>query len=158
MTRGVDADCIDPIAVFDSYDWKCAYCRCDTPRDKRGSSDDDAPELDHVAPIAKGGQHTYANTQLLCRACNAAKSDLVIQRLSLVKEGVPRGAIENDSHRGGQCGAAASLNSKNFVESETHGGNSWEAKEEGRQPVSWRRLSRYRLASNASLGFRRRAR
>jgi hypothetical protein len=88
-TRGITAEDIDPILVFDRHEWQCAYCRCDTPRDKRGTYDDDAPELDHVVPIAKGGEHSYANVQLLCRACNGSKVDLIVQRYSLVKHPHP---------------------------------------------------------------------
>ena len=32
-------------------------------------------ELDHIMPIARGGLHEDGNLQLLCRPCNAAKSD-----------------------------------------------------------------------------------
>lgn len=34
-----------------------------------------APELDHIIPIAKGGAHVWSNLQCACRECNAAKSD-----------------------------------------------------------------------------------
>lgn len=33
------------------------------------------PSIDHVLPIAKGGRHEWSNVQLLCRHCNAVKSD-----------------------------------------------------------------------------------
>ena len=43
-----------------------------------------SPELDHIHPVSKGGAHSYANTQCLCRQCNAGKSD------SLGWIGIPR--------------------------------------------------------------------
>lgn len=75
---GVEYEPISRLKVFNKYKWKCAQCGVDTPKDKRGSYDDDAPELDHVIPISRGGPHLYANVQLLCRACNGAKSNTII--------------------------------------------------------------------------------
>ena len=63
--------------VFDIYNWKCAKCGVDTPKELKGTKDQHAPELDHIVPISKGGPHTYSNVQLLCNGCNAVKSDTV---------------------------------------------------------------------------------
>lgn len=35
------------------------------------------PSIDHIVPLAKGGQHTWENVQLACRICNSKKSDAV---------------------------------------------------------------------------------
>lgn len=67
---------VDPIKVFERDGWRCRACGCDAPRRLRGSLDDNAPELDHVVPLAAGGEHTYDNTQCLCRLCNQLKSDM----------------------------------------------------------------------------------
>ena len=32
-----------------------------------------APTVDHIVPIAQGGEHSYKNAQLLCLACNTGK-------------------------------------------------------------------------------------
>lgn len=69
------ANPVDPYKVFHEAGWKCQICGVDTPRSKRGTYDDDAPELDHIRPLAKGGEHSYANTQCACRKCNSEKSD-----------------------------------------------------------------------------------
>ena len=66
---------VNPYKVFHAARWMCQICGIDTPRKKRGTYDDDAPELDHIRPLAKGGEHSYANTQCLCRKCNGSKSD-----------------------------------------------------------------------------------
>lgn len=66
---------VDPRKVFDRDKWHCQECGVATPREKRGTYDDDAPELDHIKPLSKGGAHSYSNTQCLCRRCNGEKSD-----------------------------------------------------------------------------------
>jgi len=35
----------------------------------------DAATIDHVVPLARGGEHSYANCQLACFRCNYTKSD-----------------------------------------------------------------------------------
>ncbi len=36
-----------------------------------------APQLDHVVPLTRGGPDTLDNCQVVCRKCNRAKSDRV---------------------------------------------------------------------------------
>jgi HNH endonuclease len=62
--------------VFDRDGWRCKNCRVRSPRYLRGTSDLRAPELDHIIPLALGGDHDYDNVQLLCRKCNGAKGKL----------------------------------------------------------------------------------
>lgn len=64
---------VNPFKVFDRDKWECCLCGVKTPRSKRGTYDDNAPELDHIITLAEGGQHTYTNTQCLCRKCNQNK-------------------------------------------------------------------------------------
>lgn len=33
------------------------------------------PTLDHIVPLSRGGEHTFANTATACRLCNSRKSD-----------------------------------------------------------------------------------
>ena len=37
--------------------------------------DPDAPQIDHVVPVAHGGQHVFDNLLPVHRTCNRAKSD-----------------------------------------------------------------------------------
>jgi hypothetical protein len=69
------AENIDPIKVFESVDYKCQICGCQTDPDLRGLPEHRAPQLDHIIPLAKGGTHTWGNVQCACRECNIAKSD-----------------------------------------------------------------------------------
>jgi 5-methylcytosine-specific restriction endonuclease McrA len=46
----------------------------DTPKTLSGTCDRNAPELDHIVPVSRGGLHTYENTQCLCRSCNGWKA------------------------------------------------------------------------------------
>lgn len=65
----------DPIEVLERDGWVCQHCGRPTPKELRGKMVDNAPELDHKIPLTAGGKHTRANTQCLCRRCNAAKGD-----------------------------------------------------------------------------------
>jgi hypothetical protein len=71
--QDLQADKIDPIAVFNRDKWKCHLCGVKTPRALRGSYEDTAPELDHILPLALGGSHTWGNVACSCRKCNGRK-------------------------------------------------------------------------------------
>lgn len=75
---------VDPYVVFTRDRWRCCLCGARTPRAKRGTYDDDAPELDHIIPLAKKGEHSYRNTQCACRSCNNKKSDKPLGQLLLI--------------------------------------------------------------------------
>jgi hypothetical protein len=64
---------VDPIKVLNDGGWTCYICGTDTPRSLRGSRATNAPEVDHIVPLAKGGPHTYSNTACACRSCNMSK-------------------------------------------------------------------------------------
>lgn len=76
LVRGRQAERFSPIDIFKRDHWRCQRCgiRC-LPRYAHG--DMRSPTLDHIIPISKGGDHTRANTQLLCNGCNCAKSNKV---------------------------------------------------------------------------------
>ena len=61
--------------VLERDGYRCKLCGVKTPKRKRGTYDDDAPELDHIVPLSKGGEHSYLNTQCACRKCNIEKAD-----------------------------------------------------------------------------------
>jgi 5-methylcytosine-specific restriction endonuclease McrA len=71
--RGATVEVVDPFKVFDRDGWRCCLCNIATPRSLRGTLNDRAPELDHIVPLAAGGEHSYRNTQCACRRCNSSK-------------------------------------------------------------------------------------
>lgn len=84
MKRGANGgERFDPVEVLERDKWRCQLCGRKTPKAKRGTHDDDAPELDHIVPVAAGGKHTRANTQCACRACNSAKGARTLGQLNL---------------------------------------------------------------------------
>lgn len=64
--------------IFARDGWKCQMCGVDTPERLRGTYKHNAPELDHIIPLSKGGTHSIDNAQTLCRSCNAWKSDKIV--------------------------------------------------------------------------------
>lgn len=81
--RAVRVEPVDPFKVFDRDGWRCQICHKPTPRRLRGTIEHNAPELDHIVPLARGGEHSYRNTQCACRKCNGMKSDRVYGQLRL---------------------------------------------------------------------------
>ncbi len=74
IERGVQADRIDPIAVFERDKWRCHICGIKTKKALRGTYEPLAPELDHITTLADGGAHTWGNVACSCRECNHTKS------------------------------------------------------------------------------------
>jgi len=64
---------VDPIRIFERDKWRCQLCGRKTLKSKRGMIDDRAPELDHIVPLAHGGERIEHNVQCTCRKCNQEK-------------------------------------------------------------------------------------
>lgn len=62
-------------SVLERDGWLCQLCGIATPKELRGLYVANAPEVDHIIPVSKGGPHLPSNCQCLCRACNLLKSD-----------------------------------------------------------------------------------
>lgn len=82
--RRVKVEPVNPTKVFDRDGWRCHLCGRATPRKLRGTLKPNAPELDHIVPLSKGGEHSYRNTACACRECNHRKSDTVLGQPSLL--------------------------------------------------------------------------
>lgn len=61
------AERIDYLTVYRRDDGLCAICGAPASVDE-GS-------IDHIVPLSKGGEHTYANVQLAHKSCNFAKGN-----------------------------------------------------------------------------------
>lgn len=69
---GAAVESVDHMAVFRRDGWVCQMCRCRVShRANRGA--DDKATIDHILPLASGGDHSYANIQTACWKCNREK-------------------------------------------------------------------------------------
>lgn len=82
--RAATVESVSPARVFERDGWMCHLCGGKTLKDKRGTYHPKAPELDHIVPLSKGGEHSYRNTACAHRKCNAAKSDKIMGQPSLL--------------------------------------------------------------------------
>jgi len=62
----------DPLEVYERDGWACGLCHQPVNR-KLAWPDPLSPSLDHVVPLAAGGDHSRANTQLAHWICNVRK-------------------------------------------------------------------------------------
>lgn len=81
--RGVHYESFDPREIFERDGWICQLCGVRTPRRLCGSLAERAPAMDHIVPLALGGEHTKRNGQCLCRRCNQRKSATIGGQLRL---------------------------------------------------------------------------
>lgn len=56
---------VDPLVVLERHDGVCGICG--------GDVDPFAFHVDHIVPLSKGGEHSYANTQAAHPVCNMRK-------------------------------------------------------------------------------------
>lgn len=84
LERGAKAERFDPLEILARDGWRCHICGVSTPKRLRGTYEDRAPELDHIVPLALGGEHTRINTACACRKCNGAKGAEPLGQLRLV--------------------------------------------------------------------------
>lgn len=82
--RSPAAEVFDPFEIFERDGWRCHMCKCSTPKRYRGTYKDNAPELDHILPLALGGEHTRLNTACSCRKCNGNKGAKALGQMLLV--------------------------------------------------------------------------
>lgn len=85
---GARCETVNVFRVFERDGWRCYLCGCDTPKALRGTRNDNAPELDHVVPISKGGAHAYDNVRCACRVCNWMKGDSLVSECLWATRGV----------------------------------------------------------------------
>lgn len=87
--RRAGAAIVEPISrdVVGTRDrWTCQVCHRPTDR-TADPIHPDAPTVDHVVPLSKGGQHTMANVQVACYSCNSRKRDTMADALTCTDAG-----------------------------------------------------------------------
>lgn len=60
-------------AIFERDGWTCKICGVEAPKSLSGLWLPNSPELDHIIPLAKGGDHIKSNVQCACASCNRQK-------------------------------------------------------------------------------------
>lgn len=64
---------LDKRGVLVRDGWRCQMCGIETPMGLRGTFAPNAPEVDHIVPLALGGADTADNARCACRSCNNKK-------------------------------------------------------------------------------------
>lgn len=65
--------------VFERDGWTCKLCG--EPVDRTGKDKHLRPALDHIVPLARGGQHSRSNTQCTHWVCNSRKAHRLVSAL-----------------------------------------------------------------------------
>jgi len=73
LKHGGVYEIFDKKEIFERDGYICQHCRKKTRPDFKNSYHSLYPNLDHILPLSKGGDHTRLNTQCLCRQCNVEK-------------------------------------------------------------------------------------
>lgn len=68
--KSAKVEVVERLLVFARDKWRCAMCGIKTVKQPYLPN---SAELDHIIPLAIGGEHSYANTQCACRRCNGMK-------------------------------------------------------------------------------------
>lgn len=70
--RDAFVESFDRLEIFERDGWICQICREPVDREARFPHPA-SPSLDHIVPIARGGEHSRANAQTACLGCNVRK-------------------------------------------------------------------------------------
>lgn len=76
LRAGAEAHAVSRWKIYERDGWTCHICGDPVDRNAR-VPDLAAPVLDHVTPIARGGEHTEGNLKTAHFYCNSVKRDLV---------------------------------------------------------------------------------
>jgi 5-methylcytosine-specific restriction endonuclease McrA len=81
--RGAQVETFKVEEIYARDAWRCQLCHRAVPKDKIVPHPK-AATLDHVLPLAEGGEHTRANVQLAHFECNWRKGTRGTQQLMLI--------------------------------------------------------------------------
>lgn len=74
--RDPAADKFAPRVVYERDEWTCGLCGSSIDPAHRAPSPD-APSIDHIVPLSRGGTHTLANVQAAHLGCNVRKGNRI---------------------------------------------------------------------------------
>jgi 5-methylcytosine-specific restriction endonuclease McrA len=77
--RGAHVEHVEPLVVLERDDGVCGICGEDV--------DPTFFDIDHVIPLARGGEHSYRNVQVAHRRCNARKGARLLDAFPTSLEG-----------------------------------------------------------------------
>jgi len=75
LKLGATVEDFSPLEVFERDGYRCQICMRKTRPDFKDPFHPLYPNLDHIQPLSKGGEHSRRNTQVLCRQCNMEKNN-----------------------------------------------------------------------------------
>jgi 5-methylcytosine-specific restriction endonuclease McrA len=76
MERMAKSESVNPMSVFIRDGWCCVYCGTTVRQyQANGYLSGDEATIDHVKPLALGGEHSYSNIVTACWDCNTKKQD-----------------------------------------------------------------------------------
>jgi 5-methylcytosine-specific restriction endonuclease McrA len=74
--RGAFVERVDRSLVFERDAWICQLCGLPVDASIAGQWDPQRASLDHIIPLFRGGEHSYANTRLAHLGCNLRRPRL----------------------------------------------------------------------------------
>jgi 5-methylcytosine-specific restriction endonuclease McrA len=78
---GVEYEPISKTKLFERDGYLCGICGEPTKKDE-AVPHPQAPTIDHIVPMSRGGPHLYSNVQCACFECNWRKRDIVDDQLA----------------------------------------------------------------------------
>jgi len=67
-------EAVDPAVVFERDGYTCQRCGQQLSPESQYPSRN-YPTVDHIVPLTRGGEHSYANVQTMCMGCNSEKGN-----------------------------------------------------------------------------------
>jgi 5-methylcytosine-specific restriction endonuclease McrA len=77
--RGAHVEHVEPFVVLERDDGLCGICGLDV--------DPQHFDIDHIIPLARGGEHSYRNVQVAHRRCNQRKGARLLGPATTSMEG-----------------------------------------------------------------------
>jgi 5-methylcytosine-specific restriction endonuclease McrA len=75
IKKGATIEDFSPTEIFERDGYICQLCGVKTRPDFKKTYHPLYPNLDHLIPLSKGGEHSRLNTQCLCHQCNIEKNN-----------------------------------------------------------------------------------